>query len=113
MLKWLLPALALSNKLVLISLDGFRWDYLKRDLPLENLRKFAAEGIRAKWLINQFQTKTFPNHWTLVTGLYEESHGIIENVFYDDRLNSVRFYNFDRFYRILDLQVLGPINLET
>ena len=34
-------------------------------------------------MTNQFQTKTFPNHWTMVTGLYEESHGIVANNFYD------------------------------
>ena len=34
-------------------------------------------------MLNQYQTKTFPNHWTMVTGLYEESHGIVANEFYD------------------------------
>ena len=36
-------------------------------------------------MTNQFQTKTFPNHWTMVTGLYEESHGIVANQFYDPK----------------------------
>ena len=43
-------------------------------------------------MTNQFQTKTFPNHWTMVTGLYEESHGIIANVFYDPIMNKVYYF---------------------
>ena len=72
-----------SSKLLLISLDGFRWDYLHRNLTLDNFHAFAADGVHAKWMTNQFQTKTFPNHWTMVTGLYEESHGIVANKFWD------------------------------
>ena len=90
----LLLPLFRANKLVLISLDGFRWDYLDRDLPLDNLRSLAKSGIRAKWMTNQFQTKTFPNHWTLATGLYEEAHGLIGNYFYDVQMNaSFTFWN--------------------
>ena len=43
-------------------------------------------------MTNQFQTKTFPNHWTMVTGLYEESHGIVSNVFYDPESDSIFNY---------------------
>ena len=89
MIRWWLIPIVLTNKLVLISLDGFRWDYLDRNLPLENLRNLASGGIRAKWMVNQFQTKTFPNHWTLVTGLYEESHGLVDKYFFDEKLNKV------------------------
>ena len=64
--------------LVLVSIDGFRWDYLDRyDAP--NLRQLAAGGVRAEGLIPQFPTKTFPNHYTIVTGLKLASHGIISN----------------------------------
>lgn len=74
-----------SSKLLLISLDGFRWDYLDRAerLNMGNFTQFYSEGVRAQWMTNQFQTKTFPNHWTMVTGLYEETHGIVANQFYD------------------------------
>merc|ERR1712193_319303 len=72
-----------SSKLLLISLDGFRWDYLHRDLELNHFKSFADSGVHAKWMTNQFQTKTFPNHWTMVTGLHEESHGIVANKFWD------------------------------
>ena len=46
-------------------------------------------------MTNQFQTKTFPNHWTMVTGLYEETHGIVANQFYDPSSHQVKmFENF-------------------
>ena len=44
-------------------------------------------------MTNQFQTKTFPNHWTMVTGLYEETHGIVANQFYDPSSHQV-IYDF-------------------
>lgn len=64
--------------LVLISIDGFRWDYLDRYKP-PNLLRLAANGVRAEGLIPQFPTKTFPNHYSIVTGLRLASHGIISN----------------------------------
>jgi predicted AlkP superfamily pyrophosphatase or phosphodiesterase len=67
---------------VLISLDGFRHDYLDR-YPVPTLRRLAAEGVRARSLIPAFPTLTFPNHYTLVTGLRPASHGIIANNMYD------------------------------
>ena len=67
---------------ILVSYDGFRWDYMEKvDTP--NLNFIASNGIKAKHLLNTFVTKTFPNHFTLVTGLYEESHGIVANTFFD------------------------------
>ena len=47
--------------LILVSIDGFRWDYLDRFAP-PNLKRLAAEGVRAEGLIPQFPSKTFPNH---------------------------------------------------
>jgi predicted AlkP superfamily pyrophosphatase or phosphodiesterase len=64
--------------LVLVSIDGFRWDYLDRYGP-PNLRQLAASGVRAEGLIPQFPSKTFPNHYTIVTGLKLANHGIISN----------------------------------
>jgi predicted AlkP superfamily pyrophosphatase or phosphodiesterase len=63
---------------ILVSIDGFRWDYLDRhDAP--NLARLAAHGVRAEGLIPQFPSKTFPNHYTIVTGLRIANHGIISN----------------------------------
>ena len=64
--------------LILVSVDGFRWDYLDR-YQAPNLRQLAANGVRAEGLIPQFPTKTFPNHYTIVTGLKLANHGIISN----------------------------------
>lgn len=67
---------------ILISIDGFRYDYLEKYGPPE-LSKLAREGVRAKWMTPSFPTKTFPNHYTIATGLYPENHGIIENNIWD------------------------------
>ena len=65
---------------VLVSLDGFRWDYLDRGLT-PNLSRLAREGVRAEAMVPVFPTKTFPNHYTIVTGRYPAGHGVVGNVF--------------------------------
>ncbi|WP_234110063.1 ectonucleotide pyrophosphatase/phosphodiesterase [Chryseobacterium sp. R2A-55] len=67
---------------ILISADGFRYDYAKK-YNAKNLLKLAENGASAKALIPSFPTLTFPNHWTLITGLYPSHHGLIDNNFYD------------------------------
>nr|XP_039259773.1 ectonucleotide pyrophosphatase/phosphodiesterase family member 5-like [Styela clava] len=75
-----------TPKLLLISFDGFRWDYLsKTDTP--NFDRITNNGVRAKWIKDSFTSLTFPNHYTIATGLYEESHGIVANIFYDPVFN--------------------------
>lgn len=74
-----------AQTVVLISFDGWRWDYLDRsDLDAPNLRALAARGVRSRALIPSFPSKTFPNHYTLVTGLQPGHHGIVGNVMLDD-----------------------------
>ena len=63
---------------VLISIDGFRWDYVDKVKP-PTLMQLAADGVQADGLIPQFPSKTFPNHYTIVTGLTIAHHGIISN----------------------------------
>src|SRR3954470_6308773 len=63
---------------ILISIDAFRWDYLERFKP-PTLTRLADHGVRAEGLIPQFPSKTFPNHYTIVTGLTLAHHGIISN----------------------------------
>lgn len=71
-----------AGPLILISIDGFRWDYLQTyDTPV--LRQLAASGVHARRLNPSFPSKTFPNHYTLVTGLRPGRHGIVANRFYD------------------------------
>ena len=66
---------------VVISMDGFRWDYpLWYDTPF--LDEVAQKGVSSS-LIPSFPSKTFPNHYTLVTGLYPDHHGIVANSFMD------------------------------
>jgi predicted AlkP superfamily pyrophosphatase or phosphodiesterase len=72
----------LKPTVILISLDGFRYDYLDKFQP-KMLNKLAKEGVRAKWMTPSFPSKTFPNHYTIATGLYPEHHGIIENNIFD------------------------------
>jgi predicted AlkP superfamily pyrophosphatase or phosphodiesterase len=67
---------------VLISFDGMRWDYLDRFHP-PNLRRVMRAGVHAEGLVPVFPSKTFPNHYSIVTGLYAENHGIVANSFYD------------------------------
>jgi len=67
---------------ILVSLDGVRWDYFEKyDAPY--LDMLAADGVRAERLTPVFPTTTFPNHYSVVTGLYPENHGIISNNIYD------------------------------
>lgn len=75
----------LKPTVILISLDGFRNDYLDKTL-MPNLYSLASEGVRSEALIPVFPTKTFPNHYTIVTGLYPEHHGIISNKIYDPEI---------------------------
>jgi predicted AlkP superfamily pyrophosphatase or phosphodiesterase len=63
---------------ILMSFDGWRWDYTDR-ANVPNLRALAARGVRAKELIPSFPSLTFPNHYTIVTGLYPGHHGIVSN----------------------------------
>ena len=73
--------------LLLISFDGFRWDYLKRG-STKNFHKFIQSGVYAtKGLKGVFPTVTLTDHWSIVTGLYSESHGIIDNDMYDPVIN--------------------------
>ncbi len=71
-----------DRTVVLVSFDGFRADYLNRPGAVR-LRALAAAGVRAERMVPSFPSKTFPNHYTLVTGLYPEHHGIIANTMYD------------------------------
>ena len=77
----------LRPTVILISLDGFRYDYLERCQP-PNLLSLARDGVQAKWMIPSFPSKTFPNHYTIATGLYPQDHGIVENNVFDKGFNA-------------------------
>ena len=78
------------HKLLLISLDGFRFDYLRRGLT-PNLTKLADEGVSGRMLA-QFPSLTFPNHFSMVTGKSPTEHGIVSNAFYDPSMNKYFHY---------------------
>ena len=82
----LLPLLQAAERapVLLISLDGFRWDYLETcAAEAPRLRKLRAEGTAAEGLVPVFPSNTFPNHYTLVTGLLPAHHGMVNNEFLD------------------------------
>ena len=66
--------------LVMISIDGFRWDYLDIH-PTPFMNELATQGVRAERLLPVYPTLTFPNHYSIVTGLYPAQHGIVANEF--------------------------------
>ncbi|OBT84389.1 hypothetical protein VE02_06719 [Pseudogymnoascus sp. 03VT05] len=76
---------------ILISLDGFRADFLQRGIT-PRLNSFVAEGISPVYMLPSFPSVTFPNHYTLATGLYPESHGIVGNTFWDPELKREFYY---------------------
>ena len=77
------PAQRAKPYVILVSLDGFRYDYAA-EYGAANLAQIAADGASApEGMIPSFPSVTFPNHYSIVTGLYPEHHGIIENNFYD------------------------------
>jgi predicted AlkP superfamily pyrophosphatase or phosphodiesterase len=80
--------------LLLISMDAFRWDYCAL-YPAEtpHLRELMQEGISARSLISVYPSNTFPNHYSIVTGLYPSHHGIINNEFFDPVLGELFHYN--------------------
>lgn len=76
---------------ILISLDGFRADFLYRNLT-PTLNQFVAEGISPKYMLPSFPSVTFPNHYTMATGMYPEAHGIVGNTFWDPDLQREFYY---------------------
>lgn len=71
---------------ILISADGFRYDYAQK-YHAAHLLSLSSSGISAASLIPSFPSITFPNHYTLVTGLYPAHHGLVGNTFFDAKLN--------------------------
>ncbi len=70
------------DPLIVVSIDGLRWDYLDlHDAP--TLSRLTEDGAHVEHLTPVFPTKTFPNHYSTVTGLYPSHHGIIANTMYD------------------------------
>ncbi len=80
---------AAAPKLLLVSIDGLRADMLDRGIT-PNLSRLVDGGVRARWMTPSYPSLTFPNHYTLVTGLRPDHHGIIHNSMHEDALGSFR-----------------------
>jgi predicted AlkP superfamily pyrophosphatase or phosphodiesterase len=78
-----------QQQVLLVSLDGFRWDYFNRPAA-RNIRRLAAEGVHAERMVPSYPSVTFPNHYTIVTGLYPDHHGNIANTIRDSVLGLFR-----------------------
>lgn len=76
-----------GQTVLLISIDGFINEYVDRNAT-PNFDRFLADAVQAEYLIPVFPPNTFPSHWSIVTGLYVENHGIIANSFYDYELEA-------------------------
>ncbi len=72
----------LKPTVILVSFDGWRWDYHSK-AAAPNVQRLIARGVHAESLIPSFPPKTFPNHYTIVTGLYPGHHGIVANSIFD------------------------------
>ncbi len=75
-----------AGGVILVSIDGYRWDY-STFAHTPALDEIAATGVQAQALQPVFPTSSFPNHYTIVTGLFPESHGIVGNHMYDPVLD--------------------------
>ncbi|MBP1617452.1 MAG: alkaline phosphatase family protein [Bacteroidetes bacterium] len=67
---------------LMVSFDGFRYDYVER-YNAPNFKKFIANGIAADAMISTFPSKTFANHYAIITGLHAGHNGLVDNLFYD------------------------------
>ncbi|XP_029943472.1 ectonucleotide pyrophosphatase/phosphodiesterase family member 7-like [Salarias fasciatus] len=76
------PAGGARHKVLLISFDGFRWDY-DRDVDTPNLDQMARDGVKALYVTPPYLTLTSPTHFTLLTGRYIENHGVIHNMWFN------------------------------
>ncbi|KAA8915036.1 alkaline-phosphatase-like protein [Sphaerosporella brunnea] len=82
---------AFAATTLIISLDGLRADFLTRHLT-PTLTSFISSGVSPEYMLPSFPSVTFPNHWTIVTGLYPESHGIVSNTFWDPATQKEFYY---------------------
>ncbi|GJM59553.1 ectonucleotide pyrophosphatase/phosphodiesterase [Persicobacter diffluens] len=103
------------HPLILISLDGYRFDYTEKYAP-PHLAQFSKEGVKAKSMIPSYPSKTFPNHWAVITGMYPGHNGLIHNVFYSpeydavyalgkaEERNNPRWYGGTPFWKLVEDQ---------
>jgi ectonucleotide pyrophosphatase/phosphodiesterase family protein 6 len=74
-----------GSKLLIILVDGFRFDYVQKDKSLKGFPRIAREGVSAQHVTPIFPANSYPNWYAITTGLYSESHGIVQNIMYDKK----------------------------
>ncbi|OLY82480.1 putative pyrophosphatase/phosphodiesterase [Smittium mucronatum] len=79
------------NTVIVISIDGFAQDYFSLGLT-PNIANLGKSGVFPEYMSPVFPSVTFPNHYTIATGLYPEHHGIVGNTFYSKALNDTFYY---------------------
>ncbi|XP_061567550.1 ectonucleotide pyrophosphatase/phosphodiesterase family member 7-like [Cololabis saira] len=90
------PLSKLKPKVLLISFDGFRWDY-DRDVDTPNLDQMAKDGVKALYVTPPYLTITSPTHFTLLTGRYIENHGVIHNMWFNTSTGLKKGYYATQF----------------
>ncbi|XP_062279194.1 ectonucleotide pyrophosphatase/phosphodiesterase family member 7 [Scomber scombrus] len=75
-----------KKKLLLISFDGFRWDY-DQDVDTPNLDQLSKDGVKAKYLTPPMLTMTAPSHFTTITGRWVEDHEVVHNMMFNSTTN--------------------------
>ena len=84
-----------KNPLIIVSFDGMLWKTLQQNLShTPNFDYFAKVGVNASPMQTVTPTSTWPNHITLLTGLYSESHGIVANSFWDPVYKERYYYDY-------------------
>ncbi len=94
--------------IVLVSIDGFRWDFPElQDTPA--MDRMAAQGMRAAALQPAFPTLTFPNHFSIATGALPARHGVVANEFPDEERRLWYHYKDRRTVQDGDWYLAEPI----
>ncbi|RZF41598.1 hypothetical protein LSTR_LSTR000312 [Laodelphax striatellus] len=98
-----------QTPLIVISLDGFWYKYFERNVT-PTISRLRDEGVSAPYLINIFPTKTFTNHFSIVTGQFAEEHHVLDNTLFDPVLNRTVTYSEELFTRSQSAVPIWVIN---
>ncbi len=93
---------------ILISADGFRFDYAKK-YSARHLLRMSQQGTTAEYMLSSYPSLTFPNHYSMATGLYPAHHGLVDNAFYDGIKNAV--YDMNDREKVQDSSWYGGVPL--